>query len=373
MVNTENNPSDQSMSPSNVVLSIILRFSESFPEVTFASALGLLVIFCAQIAFAAMPPSTPDSAEGSIHGDNDALSDGVARSGGEVGEGGIEGQENTDSAQHVLDNLKRNTTIARNRCTRLSRKVLASEKTYASWNLIIFASYALVSVTALAASYAPLLSCEIALSTLMVVMYAILLVALAYVGLLLWRALRPGIARRDEPNSLAIRLVVTCTLLAIMFMDRAFRFGSVVHHTAVAHETERVQINYRRVTIEYAISESLPVLLILILMHRKRKEMKIQSIVTFIGNMGRTASADEAMPSAPGGDGSSSTTAAEGGLASSRRFQTYGGTRGDSFPPSSSNNSKRGMPRATSSSGGGAKSQHQVHQQQPQHRQQQRV
>ena len=53
------------------ILQILLRICQTLPDLVFASALGILVIFCANIAFAAMPPLTPESAAGSVHGGGD--------------------------------------------------------------------------------------------------------------------------------------------------------------------------------------------------------------------------------------------------------------------------------------------------------------
>jgi hypothetical protein len=61
-----------------------------------------------------------------------------------------------------------------------------------------------------------------------------------------------------------------------MFVDRVVSFG-LVAHSAISgvygsDHNEIIRTGYKRSTIEYAISESLPVLVILFMMHRKRKE-----------------------------------------------------------------------------------------------------
>ena len=104
-----------------------------------------------------------------------------------------------------------------------------------------------------------------------------------------------------------------------------------------------------------AISESLPILAILFLMHRKRKELhhdvlishSINSIMTNL--FGSTTQLDPTTTPEAG-----NTAAARAGGLGSRRFQTYGGTRGDSFPPTSGKARRNTtvIPKAISSSGG---------------------
>mmetsp|Transcript_2925 Transcript_2925/g.6392 ORF Transcript_2925/g.6392 Transcript_2925/m.6392 type:complete len:585 (+) Transcript_2925:218-1972(+) len=365
--------------------SIFLRISQTFPDVAFASALGLLVIFCAQIAFAAMPPLTPDSSEESIRGDEDAetIDDGIVageRDGLLGGEGATKGQRSSEGKRNSTTNiLKRNAKLARTWCTRLSRTILASKKTFATWNAIIFISYAVIFIVALV-PHIPLSIHELSLWTLMVSIYSLLLLSLVYVGALLGNALRPGIARRNNSDSLLIRLVLTCLLLGIMFVDRVVRFGMVLQLAITdseAHEEddpyERIRSSYRRGTIEYAFSESLPVLFILIMMHRKRKEIQNDVLIlwSLFGSTGRLASSENSQldtstaMASTSGDGAASGPAVRAGLGS-RRFQTYGGTRGDSFPPVSGNKPRRNIPRAVSSSGGGTRAQQQQQQQQKQ-------
>mmetsp|Transcript_27582 Transcript_27582/g.57591 ORF Transcript_27582/g.57591 Transcript_27582/m.57591 type:complete len:322 (-) Transcript_27582:1055-2020(-) len=125
--------SDQSIASSvtikSTLLRIVLRISQTFPEIAFASALGLLVIFCAQIAFAAMPPLTPESSEVSVHGDDDpeTSEDGIAERDSLLGEGSVKGQENI-GGEGVVTRWKRRSKMTRTWCTRLSRTVLASKK-----------------------------------------------------------------------------------------------------------------------------------------------------------------------------------------------------------------------------------------------------
>lgn len=361
-----------------MILQIMLRISQTLPDIAFASALGLLVIFCAKIAFAAMPPLSPDLSEESMHGPDDAeaIEDGRAEREALLGEGVVKGQENIEG-KDATNGLKRNSKIAFSLCisaARLSRTVLASKKTFATWNILLSISYSLVFVTALVIPHTQLSMCEISLWILIATIYSFLLLSLIYVAALLGKTLHPGIVSQKNADSLARRLVVTCTLLAIMFIDRVACFGMVAHRAIVNldggdHE-EILRSSYRRSTIEYALSESLPVLFILYMMHRKRKEVHndvliINSIMNNLfgstGRLGATENSqlDTTNVSSASGDGTASAIV-RGGLGS-RRFQTYGGTRGDSFPPPSSSDNKprRNMPRATSSSvSGRPKQQH---------------
>lgn len=352
-----------------MLLQILLRISQTLPDLAFASALGLLVTFCAKVAFAAMPPPSPELSDGSTNGDEatDNIEDGTNEGDGLlVGDGGTkEGDIDGDSAS----GLKRKSRMARKLCTSvstLSQTILASKKTFPVWNGILLTSYTLVFVAASAIPHVPVSVCEIALWTFMATVYAILTISLVYVAVLLWRALHPGIVRRKKSDSLAVRLVWTCILLAIMFIDGVASF-SMAANEAIAnldgndHE-EIIRTGYLKSTIEYTLLESLPVLFILVMMHRRRKEIQndvliIHSIMNnLFGSTGRLVSSESGqadtsrMPPSSTGDGA----AARGGLGS-RRFQSYGGVRVDSFPPASAgarDKVRRNMPRAVSSSGG---------------------
>mmetsp|Transcript_21949 Transcript_21949/g.53098 ORF Transcript_21949/g.53098 Transcript_21949/m.53098 type:complete len:566 (+) Transcript_21949:64-1761(+) len=346
------------------IIQILLRISQTFPEIAFASALGLLVIFCAKIAFAAMPPLSPNFSEGSIHGDDaEIVEDGTTEREGLLGEGEIKGQEN-DEGKDATTRVRRSSKMARALCitaARFSRTVLASKKTFAAWNIILSISYT-VFVTAVAIPHAPFLMCEIYLWALMTVIFSILLLSLIYVAALVRKSLHPGIVRRQSSDSLAFRLMTTCTLLAIVFMEKVVCFSNAIVNSDGSDYEERIRSSYRRNTIEYVFFESLPVLIILFMMHRKRKEVHndvliIHSIMNnLFGSTGRlTASENSQLDTTNmAGEGTGSSTARSGGLGS-RRFQTYGGSRGDSFPPSSAlgNKPRRNIPRATSSSGAG--------------------
>lgn len=350
------------------LLQILLRISQTLPDVVFASALGLLVIFCAQIAFAAMPPLTPQSGETSIHGDedNETLEDGITEGDGLLGEGTIKEQENM-GGKIISIRPKigfRMAHVFYIGAARLSRAILTNKKTFTTWNVILLVSYISVFVVAGTAPQPPPVG-EMSLWIEMVAIHSFLLLSLIYVAVLLGKALCPGMIRRKNVDSLALRLIGTCSMLAIMLIERMVRFSLVMHRAIADPDNsdleERIRISYRMSTIEYAVSESLPVLFILFLMHRKRKEMQndvliIHSIMnTFFGS---STQLDNTNLTSAQGDGTGSGATKRGGLGS-RRFQTYGGSsRENSFPPStSSNKTRRNIPRASSSGGGRPKQQ----------------
>lgn len=346
----------------STLLRLLLRMSETLPDIVFASALGLLIIFCAQIAFAAMPPLTPESIEGSAHGDDDveAVED-RTETDDLVGEGAVKRQDIVKGSNVALKS-RQNTRKWCIPTARLSRTILASEKTFSIWNIILSIAYILVFAAALVL---PLNTCEKSLWTVMVAIYSFLLLSLVYVAALLGKALRPGIVRRKNEDSLALRLVGTCVLIAIMLIDRVICYSILARNEFDSQANDRegiIRSDYTMSTIERAISESLPVLGILFIMQRKRRK-EVQSDVLIIhsimsnlfGSMGQL---DNTIMSSASGEGSGAAPTRAGGLGS-RRFQTYGGTRGDSFPPSSGNKTRRNMPRAASSSGSGP------HRQQP--------
>ena len=364
----------------STLLQVLLRLSQTFPDVVFASALGLLVIFCVKIAFAALPPLTPDSREGSVHG-----GEGNIESGTLVDREGFRGDSRANKRRDNLeDNKEVNTANTTKKdanitwCTaaaRVSRTLLASKRTFHVWNVILLLLYTLVFFTALVIPHAPLSMCERYLWMLMGTIYSLLILSLIYASALLGRVLHSGLMKRSNGGWLAFRLVGTLTLLAIMFIERLILFGMMAHDAVVnmnvsntSDVEETILHIYRRSTMEYAFSESLPVFLILLMMHRKRKEIQsdvliIHSIINnifgssgkLVGGSSYTTQLDTPTTSASGDGGTANRV---GGLGS-RRFQTYGGTsRGDSFPPASAGNNPRrniNLPRASSSSGPGKK------------------
>ena len=361
------------------LLRCLYRICQTLPDVAFASALATIVIFCAKTAFSAMPPLTPEQSESSMHGGDDAetMEDGeTERAGPSSGRerGTMKSRTNFDDAEDGAECAIGNSKATSRggacccRCisaARLSRSVLASRRTFFAWNAILIASYALVFVADVAVSRVPHVICEISLWIVMATMYSFLLISLCYAATLLMVALYSGIVRRENADSLAMRLVGSCTFLALMFIDRVVRFGTAAAR-AIAHmESDRqdesiVHMSYGRNTIDYAISESLPVLFILFMMHRKTKVVQSDVLImhTFhsirnnlFGSTSRLGVAETphfdstaivASTSADGAD----TIARAAGLGT-RQFQTYGGTKVDSFP-TSGNQPSRNIPRAIS-------------------------
>lgn len=341
----------------NTINSILLRISQTLPDVAFASALGLLVFFCGQIAFAAMPPTASNANEGCIRCNDAAetLDDGISGRVGVLSKHHVEEQEILEGVC-VANRLKRHSQLAQKLCTRFLRTILASKKTHVTWNLTIFTSYTFVFVAELALPHTPLATSEISLWLFMIAIHAFLLLSLVYVAVLLGKALRTCISRRNNLYSLAIRLVVTSTLLGIMFVDRVVSFGMAAHSAISCQygfdRNASIRTGYRRSTIEYVISESLPVLVILFMMHRKRKEIRsdVHILWSLFGNAGRIVSPENsqldpiAMSSASGNGVNSAV------VGFSLRYQTHEGRI--SFPPSGIKTGSH-VRRASSSSGGG--------------------
>ncbi len=333
------------------LLHFLLRISQTLPDIAFASALAFLIIFCAKIAFSAMPPLSPEPYYEDINVnvgiESDVIDDGMTHESLPV-EGSVRVQVQ-DVEHHIVTNKtlreRHGVSLCINSAVRLSRTILASEKTFVTWNMILSISYALIFVTALAIPNATSSSCEISLWMFLAIIYSFLLLSLAYAATLLGRSLLSRSEKRNNANSLAGKLVGTCSLLALMLMNRAVSYSLAVYHTIVdlnstQHE-DSIRSRYRKVTIEYVISESLPILFILFMMHRKRKEVKndvfIHSILNnLFGSSSKLSTPDftAVLPVAPSSSAENfSTPAMEGGGLGSRRLQTYGGTRGDSFPP----------------------------------------
>ena len=349
--------SDNSTIPTYIstLLQILLRLSQTLPDVVLASALGLLVIFCVKIAFAALPPLTPDGgspAVAKVDG-NQQQQQNLTR---EVLPGNTEvkkGQDNNNAQgrkeKDTVNEEATSNTLGDSLCTsiaRLSRTILASKKTFRVWNSILSISYTLIFIEALLIPHAPLSECERHLWILMTSIYSFLFLSLFYASALMIRAIQCGLLQQKNSCSLGIRLGGTFILLAVMFIDRLVRFGLLTQHAIgyvgdSSDPNERIQNIYRRITIEYTFAESLPILLILIMMHRKRKVMQndvlIKSINNLFGSAGKLGSfsarasesqfdtsSPENVTNGGGINSSSSSTATR--LGGTRRFQTYGGT-----------------------------------------------
>ena len=261
---------------------ILLRLSQTFPDIAFASALSTLVIFCAKIAFSAMPPLTPElnnTNEGSVHGGDDTETISLLGERNPKLITSIDSSDRTGSSVNTA--TKRKTQIAQRTCCssfmRLSQTILASKTTFATWNTILAASYLFVFIADLAIPHAPPTICEFWLTILISAVYSVLLISLIYAAILLGRALCSGIVRRKIAFSLSLRLWGCCTLLALMFIDRIVSFSmAAAYSMSGIHQEEETGIHIGPIwsPINYAISESLPILLLLFMMHRKRKEVQ---------------------------------------------------------------------------------------------------
>lgn len=240
--------------------------------------------------------------------------------------------------------LKRHSQMARKLCTRFLRTILASKKTYMTWNILLFTTYTFVFVAELALPHTYVATSEMSLWLLMVAIYALLLLSLVYVATLLRKALRTCISRRNNSYSLSVRLGVTSTLLGFMFVDRVISFG-IAAYNAIAcpiggDHIESIRTVYSRSTIEYIISESLPVLVILFMMHRKRKEIRsdVHILWSLFGNTGRDGRSESSQlgPTAVSSASGNGTSSAAVGF--SLRYQQYEGR--SSFPSSSGNKTR---------------------------------
>jgi hypothetical protein len=333
--------------------------------------LGLLVIFCAQIAYAALPPLTPRTSEESVDGDDTA---------DEV-EVGMNPSELIHEAQGNVEDIKRQTTKHRRKrkwnvfssiCTavaRFARMLFASKQTFAVWNFIILIAYVNIFVLGYVLQMWEMSECDIYLWVLLTAVYAFLLLSLGYVSYLLGIALRHGIDRRKDVDTLRTRLLGTCALLAWIFLERIICFALAAYYTTIAGsegEEHSERTIYRRNALQYAVSELLPVIFVLIFMHRRRRgerQSDVLIIHSFVnnlfGSMGRLGSEgglggdSTAAPASSSVDGNSVSIGTSGGLGGSRRFQTFGGTtRNESLAPAVQG---WNVTRVVSSGGGGGK------------------
>lgn len=336
------------------------------------------MIFCAQIAFAAMPPLSPRASE-SLGGDDD--DDAEIDVAGEDMDNEEDDMADYDGLLSIgkLHQLKENDnrqqptkpSRTRNNCgralfmhmARCSRTVLAAKHTFLVWNIVLLVSYALLLMFSFVIPLMTISIYEISLWIFLALDYSMLLVSLFYVGVLLGKALRPGIARRQGVDSLAYRLSGTFFLLVWVFSERVVSFGVVAHQSFDGIDG---MLGYKRDALQYTTVELLPVLALLLLMHRKRKKKRqhepvvIHSLMNNIfGSTGWLGSSESTALDAPNSAANPSDTASKSGTTGStvtlgsRRFKTYGGSaRGDSFPPATGNRqgAQQHMPRAPSSS-----------------------
>lgn len=203
-------------------------FARTLPNLVFASAFSLLVLFYAQLA-------------------------GTASSGGPKG---------------------------------LSL-ILLRPGYFRNGNIFVYVVYAILLL--LTIIYPGKLSENIFQSVLWVILstlYFILLTLLAYFGPVLVGLLRPSLEKR---SGLAIRLIAMCILCFFIFLSRAISFAFAVGHKEI--EFTHSVFGFQLVDIEsdnkphlflqdclgYAVIELLPSLLILMMMHQKRPQPSTQT------------------------------------------------------------------------------------------------
>ena len=340
----------------NVSLRILLRMSQTLPHIAFASPLGLLVIFCAQISFAALPPLSPSTSDESDDEEVIPTNEVIIRD--SIDENEEESPKPTIRYHEI--NRERKAGIAstiQTSISRLLRSVLTANETFSFWNFMVCTSYSTIFILFLTKNGIPVSQTEIYLWLLLTVIYSILLIALLYVGILLLTALSPGLKRRKDSNALAIRLLGTCALLAWIFIERIVSFAVVARTASVykdSHENGEYKLySYRRDALDYVVSELLPVLCLLFIMRRRRRGIQpsdvliIHSFISNVfGSMGVLSASEE-------DHGDSDVAGTEGGALGSRRFQSYGGSKQDSFPPGSVKAVRMGagIGRVASSSG----------------------
>ena len=336
----------------DIPLRILLRISQTLPHIAFASSLGLLVVFCARVSFAALPPLSPSSIDGSDEEEIIPTHEVTQR---DSLEEGIEDESPINQKRSPPVNRKKNTICASKihlSVSRFLRAVLASKHTFPLWNFFVLTSYSAIFLLLSAKDGTPISQAEIYIWFLLTAIYVTLFAALLYVGMLLLKALSPGFKRRKDSNALAVRLLATCMLLAAIFIERIVNFAIAAYSAVVYDDSydngERKLFSYRRDAIDYGVAELLPVLCLLFMMHRRRRgEMPSDVLImnSFIHSVfGSVLSTEEDVDV---GDGGST----EGGALNPRKFQSYGGSRLDSNPPGSNRGRSGGIGRVASSSG----------------------
>ena len=316
------------------------------------------MIFCAQISFAALPPLSPSVSDESDEEETTVPSHEVI-----MRDSIEEEEENEEESPNALRRRQKDAKRKKTRSigqtvttsvSRFLRAVLASKQTFSLWNFIVLTSYSTIFVILSTKNGIPVSQSEIYLWILLTTIYSFLLLVLFYVGTLLLKALSPGLKRRKDSNALAVRLLCTWGLLACIFLERSISFGIAAHTAVVYKDTDetgdRKLYSYRRDALDYGVSELIPVVCLLFMMHRRRRgEMPSDVLIinSFInnvfGSMGvLSASGEEETGEMDAG------SSAEGGALGSRRFQSYGGSRQHDSP---SNSRVAGIGRAASSSG----------------------
>lgn len=194
-------------------------FSRTLPDLAFASAFSLLVLFYAQLA-------------------------GTAAGGGPRGLSSI-----------------------------LIRKGL-----FEAFNAIIYGIYGLLLLFTGIIPLIPYTIFQTIVWSMLCIIYLLLFILLSYFGPVLVMLLKPSLARR---SALACRLIFMCVLCAVVFLSRTITFGLAVWKADVRY-THGVVPNlvipfssygsmFGRDALGYALLELLPSLAILLMMHQPRK------------------------------------------------------------------------------------------------------
>lgn len=112
------------------------------------------------------------------------------------------------------------------------------------------------------------------------VLYFVLLALLAYFGPVLVSLLRPSL---DKRSGLAIRLIAMCIICSLIFLSRGISFASAVIHDDIRFTHGSVPIHLVKIDTEsdpdvflqdcvgYVLLEIIPSLAILFMMHQKRR------------------------------------------------------------------------------------------------------
>lgn len=337
----------------SIPLRILLRISQTLSHVAFASSLGLLVIFCARVSFAALPPLSPSGSDESDEDEAIPSNEVILRD--SIDEENEEESPNVRKQTKVKQKKKASiTSTIYTSISRFLRTVLASKQTFPLWNFAVLTSYSAIFVLLSTKNGIPVSQSEIYLWMLLTGIYAFLLVALIYVGALLLKALSPGLKRRKDSNALALRLLSTCALLAWIFIERIISFAIAARTASVYNDSnssgERKLYSYRRDVLDYGLSELLPVLCLLFIMHRRRRGEQPSDVLIINSLINSVFSSVLSVDEEHGDAEASGDTEALG----TRRFQSYGGSANNSAPPGSNARSAAAggsIGRVSSSSG----------------------